>query len=170
MKNVLIVSATLNSNYKLANDISKIVEIDKNIQSNVISLEDYMLPIYTDSNLEEHKIEYAEVTNKLISHFSKSNAIIFCAPEYNGSIPPILNNAFAWISTNTKNWREAFDGKFAFIATSSGGPGNKFLISLRIQLEHLGMIVYPRTINISKSKPLDFHNVEKILKQFINLL
>ena len=41
---------------------------------------------------------------------------------------------------------------------------NKFLISLRIQLEHLGMIVYPRTINISKSKPLDFHNVEKILK------
>ena len=70
MKNVLIVSATLNSNYKLANDISKIVEIDKNIQSNVISLEDYMLPIYTDSNLEEHKIEYAEVTNKLIQDIS----------------------------------------------------------------------------------------------------
>ena len=170
MKNILIISSTLKSNFKLAQDLKEILKINKNITCKIISLEDNMLPLYTDENFKKHKNTYEKVINMLTMSFINSDGIIFCAPEYNGSTPPILTNAIAWISTSTDYWRDAFTNKFAFISTSSGGPGNKLLLVLRVQLEHLGMIVHPRTISTSSNKTLDSDSVKNILKHFINLL
>ena len=169
MKNVLIISATLNTNYTLAKDIEKLLS-NLNVKVTTVSLEDYSLPLYTAKNskiVNENNVEKIEALTK---HLINNQGIIICGPEYNGSIPPIITNAISWISTSTDYWRDGFLNKIALVATSSGGPGNKFLTSMKMQLEHLGAIVMPRFINISSSLPLKKDSAEKILKQFINLL
>ena len=52
MKNILIVSATLNNNYKLAEQLKKIINKEANVT--LISLENYDLPIYTENAFDQH--------------------------------------------------------------------------------------------------------------------
>tara|TARA_Y100000748_G_scaffold274424_1_gene249520 strand:- start:354 stop:674 length:321 start_codon:yes stop_codon:yes gene_type:complete len=106
----------------------------------------------------------------LTNKFVESDGIIICAPEYNGSTPPIVNNAIAWISTTTDYWRDAFNKKIALIGTNSGGPGTKYITIMKLQMEHLGCVVMPRAISENKSNPLNVESVNKILKQFIDLI
>ena len=169
MKNILIVSATKNNNYSLSKALSdNLKELD--LESTIISLEDYKLPLYTDKIFDEEKENYIQTIESLTRHFINNKGLIICGPEYNGSIPPIINNSIAWISTSTDYWRDAFKNKIALIGTSSGGPGNKFITSMKIQLEHLGCVVMPRAISANKSNPLNSESTTKILTQFRNLL
>ena len=169
MKNILIISATLNNNYSLSKALSDhLKELD--LESTLISLENYKLPVYTDEVFEKEKDTYKETIESLTQYFINHKGLIICGPEYNGSTPPIINNAIAWISTSTDYWRDAFKDKIALIGTSSGGPGNKFITIMKIQLEHLGCVVMPRSISVNKSSPLDSESVNKILNQFTKLL
>ena len=169
MKKILIVSATKNSNFALSKKLEKIsTKLGANART--ISLENFLLPLYVNNLETDIKNQNEETINKLSKYFIETDGIIFCAPEYNGSIPPIVVNAIAWISVTTENWRDGFNNKIALICTSSGGPGMKFLSSMRLQLEHLGSIVLPRTISINKSNPLNEDSAGKILNQFIKLL
>ena len=175
MKKILIVSATLNNNFKLANDINEIIKDlsksnTKKIHSHVISLENYNLPVYTEKKFDECINEYKTIISKLTNEFINSDGIIVCGPEYNGSLPPIINNSIAWISTTTDYWRDAFNNKVSLIATNSGGPGMKFISTMKLQMEHLGCIVMPRSISTNKSNPLKLESTNKILKQYIKLL
>ena len=59
MKNILIVSATLKNNFKLANDLTDFIKnISKsnsiNLKTNLISLENFILPIYTENNFDKY--------------------------------------------------------------------------------------------------------------------
>ena len=168
MKNILIISATSNTNFKLSNDLKTILETFDGINAKIISLEDYNIPLYTTKikNIENFKSEIKEITK----YFVESDGFIICGPEYNGSIAPILTNLIAWISTTTDYWRDAFINKVSLLATSSGGFGNKFLLAMRIQLEHLGTLVHPRTISVTSSNPLNKNSSSKILKHYIDLL
>jgi len=174
MKNILIVSATQKNNYMLAKDIEAILKLKNNNfkapSIKVISLEDFPLPIYTDSSFDENLEIYKDTIEKLTNIFVESQGIIICGPEYNGSIPPIINNAIAWISTTTEYWRDAFNKKIALIGTSSGGPGTKYITTMKLQMEHLGCVVMPRAISANKSNPLNEESTTKILKQFIDLI
>tara|TARA_Y100001934_G_C12267889_1_gene733330 strand:- start:58 stop:585 length:528 start_codon:yes stop_codon:yes gene_type:complete len=172
MKNILIVSSTLKNNFKLANslndyinDISKSLSYD--LKTNVISLENFDLPVYTDDNFDKYIEKYRQNIEKLTQNFTKCDGIIICAPEYNGSTPPIVNNAIAWISTTTDYWRDAFNNKAALVCTNSGGVGAKYITIMKLQLEHLGCVVMPRAISSNKNNPLNPESVKKILKQFI---
>tara|TARA_B100000700_G_C14677523_1_gene683797 strand:- start:77 stop:586 length:510 start_codon:yes stop_codon:yes gene_type:complete len=169
MKKILVVSATSKTNLNLAIDINNLCQ-ELDAESTVISLEDFMLPLYTDKVYYKEKDNYIEKVEKLTKYFINANGLIICGPEYNGSTAPIITNAIAWISVSTKNWRDAFNNKISLVATSSGGPGTKFLISMKMQLEHLGSVVMPRTINVSTSNPLNIESSKKILSQFINLV
>ena len=102
--------------------------------------------------------------------FKYADGLIFCAPEYNGGSPPILTNAITWLSVITDNFRELFSNKKALIGTYSGGAGARFLSTFRIQLEHLGVIVFPRTIMVNNSKPFNEKSTKSILDDFIKLL
>lgn len=169
MKKILVVSATLNSNFNLALDFEKkLIKLRADVK--VISLEDFPLPLYTSKNCDIDKNDYLDVIKNLTSFFIQSHGILICSPEYNGSIPPIVTNAISWISVSTDYWRDAFMGKTALITTSSGGAGSKFLTSMKIQLEHLGAVVLPESISTNRSTPLKKDSTEKILKQFINLI
>jgi chromate reductase, NAD(P)H dehydrogenase (quinone) len=175
MKNILIISATLKNNYNLAKELDALVNDLKindsdSIKTTIISLEDYKLPLYTECAFDENINNYKNTISKLTNEFVENQGIIICAPEYNGSIPPIVNNAIAWISTTTDYWRDAFNKKVALIGTSSGGAGTKYITTMKLQMEHLGCIVMPRAISANKSNPLNEDSAKKILKQFIELI
>ena len=169
MKKILIVSATPKTNFTLAKNLNTLLK-EFDVKSHLISLEDYLFPIFTEKIFKNEKDKYFNKITELTNLFVENHGIIICAPEYNGSTPPILTNAIAWISMTTEYWRDAFNNKVALIGTSSGGPGNKFLLSLRMQFEHLGAVVMPRTISVNNSKPLNIESTNSILKQFINIL
>ena len=169
MKKVLIVSATLNNNYSLGGKLKTHLE-SMDVDVTLISLENYTLPVYTDALFEKEKETYKETIETLTKEFVSANGLIICGPEYNGSTPPILNNAIAWISCSTDYWRDAFSDKIALVGTSSGGPGTKFIATMKIQLEHLGCVVMPRAISSNNSSPMNPDSIKKILNQFIKLL
>ena len=169
MKNILIVSSTLKNNYKLAQELEKLLK-DLNVKTTLISLENYILPLYTDEIFEKKKNEYKNTVEELTKHFVSNKGLIICGPEYNGSTPPILNNAIAWISVSTDYWKDAFNNKIALVATASGGPGTKFIYTIKLQLEHLGCTVMPQSISANKSKPLKQNATKKNLNKFISLI
>ena len=169
MKNILIVSSTLKNNYKLAQELENLLK-DLNVKTTLISLENYILPLYTDKIFEKKKNDYKNTVEELTKLFVNNKGLIICGPEYNGSTPPILNNAIAWISVSTDYWKDAFNNKIALVATASGGPGTKFISTIKLQLEHLGCTVMPQSISANKSKPLKQHATKKNLNKFISLL
>jgi len=165
-KKLLIISATSRNNFELAKQIDTIAE-SFSIGKELINLEDYNIPIYTPiKQAESIPEEVSELTMKFIN----SSGFIFCAPEYNGSIPPILTNLIAWISVSTDKWREVFNGKKALLASHSGGGGHNLIQSLRIQLNHLGTIVLPRTIIVNSYTKFDLDSTKNKIQQLIKLL
>ena len=164
MKKILVISATNDKNLDLAKELCGIVS-NMNIETELVSLQNLNLPLFhSDIIVEENVVE------NLIDRISKCSGLIICAPEYNGGVPPVLSNAITWISVKSEYWRDAFNGKFALIATHSGGSGNRFLTAFRIQLEYMGTNVLARTISVSKNNPLDKTSVKKIIKSFINII
>jgi len=168
MKNVLIISSTKSNNYLLSKELYALIE--DSVNKNNICLEDYKVPLFVASTYEDDKAKCKEVISEITDELVNADGIIFCAPEYNGSIPPILTNIIAWISVSTDYWRDGFSNKVALIATHSGGTGNKFNIALKNQLEHLGMIVMPRHISATSRNPLNTESTRVILKQFLKHL
>ena len=157
MKKILIVSATSGNNLSLANDIGKLLRID----NEVISLEDYELPLYTG----KVKIDNQTIINKLCKKVIEASGFVFCGPEYNGGSTPILINAITWISVTTDHWRNAFLDKIGLIATHSGGDGSSFLATFRQQLEFMGVVVFPRSIKLNKNQDFNEESIKKILKR-----
>ena len=162
MKKILIVSATSGNNLDLANDIRKLLSI----VNEVISLEDYELPLYTG----KVKIDNQTIINKLCKKVIEASGFIFCGPEYNGGSTPMLINAITWISVTTDHWRDSFSDKIGLIATHSGGGGSSFLSTFRQQLEFMGVVVYPRSIKVNKSKEFNAESSKKIITSFEKLL
>jgi len=165
-KRILIISATSGNNLVLAKKLNKICA-DIKIVSDLINLEEYDIPLYT-SIVEQKSIQSQMqlIREKLIN----ASGLIFCAPEYNGSIPPILTNVIAWLSVMENDWRLVFNGKIGLLATHSGGSGNNLMQSLRIQLNHLGMIILPRTIIVNNKLEYDKKSAQEKVKHLTDLL
>ena len=168
-KNILIISATSRKNLKLAENIKKCIDINL-INISLINLEDYNIPLFTEDFFDENKLQYLDEVKSITEKFINADGIIICGPEYNGSLPPIINNTIAWISTSTKYWRDAFADKIGLLCSHSGGPGTKFIFAMKMQLEHLGMTIIHRNITVNDAKSFNPESAKKILKQFINLL
>ncbi len=160
---ILIISSTKGSNFKLAESLNEVCD-QLEIDSQVISLEDFTMPLFTPGQEESSGVP--EEAHRLAQAMKEAKALIFCAPEYNGGVPPIFNNAIAWISrTDELDWRSCFNQKFCVVATHSGGGGHKVLSAMRSILNHLGAIVLPRTILTTYSSPLKPDSAQDIVKQ-----
>ena len=94
---------------------------------------------------------------------------VICAPEYNGSIPPILTNTIAWLSVQGKDFRSLFNERPIAIASFSGGGCMEVLLSMRIQLTHLGALVLGRQLTSNKSRVADDKSINAILNQLLQL-
>ncbi len=161
MSSILLVSATKGNNYKLAESL-KVLCDELSVAAKVISLEDYPLPLYTPA--AEGQGVPTEALN-LARELSSARAVVWLSPEYNGTMAPIMNNAIAWVSRSSEDWRAAFNGKFTVVGTHSGGGGTKVLEAMRSQLQHLGAIVLPRTILTTFQKALNQDSGKGILTQ-----
>ena len=161
MKKILIISVTAGNNFTLAEKIKGLLHLDNEI----ITLEDYQLPLYDGKAVIEEKTIIDGLCKKVIN----ADGFIFCGPEYNGGSAPILTNAITWISVTTNHWRDAFLDKIGLIATHSGGDGSSFLATFRQQLEFLGVVVFPRSIKVNKSQEFNEESIKKILNRFENL-
>jgi chromate reductase, NAD(P)H dehydrogenase (quinone) len=161
-----IISTTGGNNYSLA---LKIQAIAKELEFNaeVINLEKYNFPLYSPT--EEKKSVPTKAT-ELSGIFGSSQILVFLAPEYNGSIPPVLSNAISWVTRSGKDWRQAFNGKLAIVGTYSGGGGLKVTQAMRSQLEHLGVIVHPRPILTNGGKEFNEKSANSILSDLKGLL
>ena len=170
MKNILIVSSTKNSNFELSNNIKDFFKNKDGVSSSVISLEDYNLPLFKPSLEEDYKRNnsFPEDIEKVKNLIISSDALIWCSPEYNGGISPILTNVIAWISRATDDWKDGFKDKHSLICTSSGGNGQNFIQGFSIQLSYLGSKVMEESIVQTKKKELDTGEFENILGKFYN--
>ena len=94
---------------------------------------------------------------------------VICAPEYNGSIPPSLSNAIAWLSVQCSDFRALFNGRPIAMATFSGGGGMELLVSLRIQLTHLGAQVVGRQLLSNHAKPPQDESINDLLQRLLQM-
>ena len=106
----------------------------------------------------------------LIDAFSDATGFFISAPEYNGLIPPSLVNAITWLSIEGDDFRAMFNNKPAIIATHSGGPGQKALFALRMQLSHLGANVLGRELSAKEGKEVAVSSIDDVLLRIKPLL
>ena len=111
MAKILIISATNDKNFELAKDLHQVTS-DMDCSTDIICLEDLALPLFS-SNVIVDEIDLSSLLEKM----NESDGFIFCSPEYNGGVPPVLSNAITWVSIKSENWREAFLGKFSIISS-----------------------------------------------------
>tara|TARA_B100000902_G_scaffold81240_1_gene85840 strand:+ start:5529 stop:6053 length:525 start_codon:yes stop_codon:yes gene_type:complete len=159
---LIIISASCGKNLELSKKFKE-VSSELNISSEILDLTTVDIPLFNPRIHTKENIPHSiiEIKEKLF----KTEKWIICAPEYNGSIPPILSNFIAWLSISGDDFRNLFNGQPIAIATFSGGIGLELLTSLRIQLVHLGSQVLGRQLLSSYNKPIDIKTIKDIIKR-----
>jgi NAD(P)H-dependent FMN reductase len=161
---ILVASAT--NNRKLGEILQKLAQ-EQNVEAEVINLVDLSLPLY--STVEEERNGLPQAAKDLAEAILALKAFIIVAPEYNGVMPPVLNNAMAWTSRSTNSWRDAFNEKIVGLATHSGGGGEKGLQAMRIMYQHLGANILARELLTTYEKPLNEERAKKMIAQLVKL-
>ena len=161
MSNVLIVCASSGKNLEMS---QRLAEQIQSVPLEVICLDEMELPVY--SVHYEVKNGIPEQVQRLAAQVHHAGAMIFAAPEYNGGMPPVLNNFIAWMSRSGSDWRSAFNGKTALIANYSSTGGPRCLGMMRNQLAYIGMNVMGRELHSTASRALDENFVKETLALF----
>ena len=136
-------------------------------QSDIINLVALDLPMYT-SVIEDEKGIPQEVQD-LAKHLQTFDALIVVSPEYNGSLPPVLNNAIAWVSRIGDNFRDIFNQKFVALATHSGGGGMRGNDAVRAMFSYIGANVLSREIINNYSKGYKKETVVSVVRELVHL-
>ena len=167
MPKFLFLSATNNNNLKLAQQLAEIA-LSQNIDTEIVALEPFRLPLYSPE-MEAEMGKVPDIVCDLVNKIKEADALIFLAPEYNGSIPPVVTNTICWISRTEDDWRSAFNGKPMVVGTHSGGAGFKVLENMRSMLNHLGALVIARTFATNYQKAQNPDSARAIFYQLKKL-
>ena len=116
--NLIIISSSNGKNLELSKKFFE-KSNELKITSEILDLTELNIPLYNPRIHSKNDIpsEIFSLKNKLF----EIEKWIICAPEYNGSIPPILSNFIAWLSISGDDFRNLFN----YICNKS----RKFLIS-----------------------------------------
>jgi len=164
MKNIGIIVASVNKNMELAHNIQEVVT-ELGAKSEIVNLVTLHFPMYT-SIIEDEKGIPKEV-QELATRLQTFDAFIVVSPEYNGSMPPVLNNAIAWVSRVGDDFRAIFNQKFVALATYSGGGGMRGNDAVRAMFSYVGANVLSREIINNYSKPYKKETVVSVVKELI---
>lgn len=164
MPHILIVAASTGKNLELAQEFKHSLEV-KGHEGTVVDLCSLNAPMYTP--LAEKELSDLSVIEHMMDLILSSDAMIVCAPEYNGSIPPVLNNMIAWLSVQSKNFRLLFNQRTVGLASVSGGGGQHAVMSMRMQFSYLGSNVLGRPVIINKTKPFNQSSIDEMIEQVI---
>ena len=167
-KKLLIITASNGENLKLA---ERFINAGRklNVSCELLDMTELKndLPIFNPRHNSKNKApkNLNSINNQMESH----SHWVICAPEYNGSIPPILTNTIAWLSVQGKDFRSLFNNRPIAIASFSGGNCMELLLSMRIQLTHLGALVLGRQLATNKLKIAEDESINAILHQLLKL-
>jgi len=160
MAKLLILAASTGKNLKLAMDILSAAELHGH-EVDVMDLCALDLPMYTPESEKQH-MGHQEIQSSM-KRILHCDGMIVCAPEYNGSTPPVLTNFIAWVSVQSSNFRLLFNKRNVGLASVSGGGGQHVIMSMRMQFSFLGSNVLGRSIVVNKSKSLNSEAVEEMI-------
>ncbi|AAP99089.1 MULTISPECIES: NAD(P)H-dependent oxidoreductase [Prochlorococcus] len=163
---VLIITASDGENLKLAKRFVVLAE-QMGVNSTLIDLTSLELPLFSPKRHSELGIPSA--ITLLHSEMISISHWVVCAPEYNGSIPPVLTNAIAWLSVQEKDFRKLFNGRPIAMASVSGGGCMEVLISMRIQFSHLGAQVLGRQLASNNKAPAQDTSITDILDRLLQM-
>jgi NAD(P)H-dependent FMN reductase len=127
---------------KAALYINKILKDHGNIESSLVDLQDYDIPMFQkhlkfQDDPDGRLKEFADI-------FESSDSIIIVSPEYNGGYPAVVKNALDHITAEIK------DKPVGLVTTSSGGFGGaSVLTQLRVVLLHMGALPVPPKLQVS---------------------
>ncbi len=167
-KSLLVITASNGQNLKLAEQfVTAGKKLNYSCELLDLTQPENDLPIFNprqnSTNLSPVNLESINVQMAKHTHW------VICAPEYNGSIPPILTNTIAWLSVQSTDFRNLFNERPIAIASFSGGGCMELLLSMRIQLTHLGALVLGRQLATNKSKIAEDQSINAILNQLLQL-
>ena len=158
---VLVITASNGENLMLA-DRFAVAARTLGQQAAVLDLTSVDLPLFTPRAMA------AGTPAGLADLEARLNAAprwVICAPEYNGSIPPVLTNAIAWLSVQSNDFRTLFNGRPIAMATRSGGGGHTVMAALRLQLAHLGAHVVGRQLVSNSTHPAKDDTITDLLQR-----
>lgn len=165
MTDLLVIAASNGENLRLAERFA--AEAHRQGQSAaVLDLTAVDLPLFTPrAQAAQHPPALAALEQQLRG----AARWVICAPEYNGSIPPVLSSAIAWLSVQGSDFRSLFNGRPVVIASHSGGGGHTVLVALRLQLAHLGAVVVGRQLASSNANPAKDASIADLVSRLIAL-
>jgi chromate reductase, NAD(P)H dehydrogenase (quinone) len=162
---LLVIAASNGENLKLAERFAA-EAISQGQRADVLDLTTVSLPLFTPrAQAGEPPAALAGLEEQLRS----ATRWVICAPEYNGSIPPVLTSAIAWLSVQGSDFRSLFNGRPVVIATYSGGGGTTVLAALRLQLAHLGAVVVGRQLVSNTANPPKDQSISDLIDRLITL-
>ena len=127
-----------------------------------VSLNAYDFPVYTVAT--EKKTAMLPGLQDLQDRLEAGDSWFVFAPEYNGSYPPVLNNAIAWLSREGEDFRRIFRGRTVALGTHSGGGGQHVIMAMRMQFSFLGCNVVGRSLVTNSKKSANPETVDAILQ------
>jgi chromate reductase len=163
---LLVITASHGENLRLAERCAACAQ-GRGLHAEVLDLTELPLPLYTSRRHAAEGIP-AEVA-ALSQRLAAAPRWLICAPEYNGSIPPVLTSAIAWLSVQGDDFRALFNGRPIAIATHSGGGGVEVLTVLRIQLAHLGAHVVGRQLVATRANPAKDESIDDLIARLSQL-
>ena len=160
MAKFLMITATTGTNLELAERFAGVAR-EKGHDAEVVDLVEMDLPMFTvaRSSNPEQTVDVSDLTKQLI----EANAWIVIAPEYNGSMPPTLNNAIAWLSGDWQNFRTMCTGKPVGLATHSGGGGAHVIMAMRQMFSFIGADVMGRALTSGRNKEANPETIDAMI-------
>jgi NAD(P)H-dependent FMN reductase len=162
---MLILAASNGHNLHLAHQVAAAATAG-GYSSVVVDLVSLDLPLYTPAR---EAAGAGDRLAELLEPLRRERRLWICAPEYNGSSPPCLTSAIAWLSRSSDDFRALFNGMPVALSSHSGGGGQKALIALRIQFAHLGCHVLGRELLCSPHKRANPDSIAAMLAELQRL-
>ena len=160
MGSLVFIHASDGNNALLAKEVeTRAVEMGHEVEH--VSLNAFNFPVYTVAR--EQSTPVLEGLDELKTILDKGDAWFVFAPEYNGSYPPVLNNAIAWLSRDGDDFRRLFRDRTVALGTHSGGGGQHVIMAMRMQFSFLGCVVIGRSLVTNRKKPANPESIDAIL-------
>ena len=162
---LLVIAASNGENLRLAERFA-VQARGQGLHTELLDLTALTLPLFTPRS---QAVGAPPALADLEQQLQAAPRWVICAPEYNGSIPPVLTNAIAWLSVQGNDFRSLFNGRPVAIATHSGGGGHAVLAALRLQLAHLGAHVVGRQLVSNASQPAKDDSIADLIHRLKQL-
>jgi len=163
MARFLMITATSGTNRELA-DLFATSATAKGHDAEVVDLAEMDLPMFSMARSKDP--ESVPDISEFVSSMTEADAWIVVAPEYNGSMPPTLNNVIAWMSTSMDwhSFREMCTGKPVGLATHSGGGGAHVIMAMRQQFSYIGADVMGRVCMSGRDKEANPETINSMIE------